>query len=118
MALLLSWLVLTLSVLVVSLLLPGMKLRTPLDAVIVAAIIGVINFFIGWLLFIVIGIATLGLGFLLAFVTRWLVNAIVLKIAASLTPRLSLRSFGTALVAALLMSLTGSGIETLIRALV
>jgi putative membrane protein len=115
MALLLSWLVLSLSVLVVSVVLPGMTIRKPLDAIVVAALIGVVNFFIGWLLFVAIGIATLGVGFILAFITRWFVNAIVLKIVSALTPRLKLESFGTALIAALLMSLFGTFAEAVVR---
>jgi putative membrane protein len=115
-SILLSWLVLSLSVLVVAAILPGMTIARPLDAVIVAAMLGVVNFLIGWLLFFIIGIATLGLGFLLAFLTRWLVNAIVLQLVATMTTRLTVRSFGTALLAALLMSLFGSLAETVIRA--
>lgn len=113
--LLLSWFVLSLSVLVVSAVLPGMKLRSPVDALVVSVMIGLLNFFIGWFLFMLIGLATLGIGFILAFVTRWIVNAIVLKLVSVVTPRLTLESFGTALLAALLMSLTGSGLEVLIR---
>jgi putative membrane protein len=117
-ALLLSWLVLSLSVLIVSAVLPGMTIRRPGDAIIVAAMLGVVNFLIGWLLFVLIGLATLGIGFLLAFLTRWLVNAIVLQLVATMTHRLTLRSFGTALLAALLMSLFGSLAEAAIRVLV
>ncbi|QKT03965.1 phage holin family protein [Ectothiorhodospiraceae bacterium 2226] len=114
-SLLLSWLVLSLSVLVVAALLPGMEVRRPLDAVVIAAMLGVVNFLIGWLLFVLIGIVTLGIGFLLAFITRWVVNAIVLLLVSKLTHRLHVRSFGTALLAALLMSLIGSVAEALIR---
>ena len=66
-------------------------------AILTAAIIGVVNWLIGWLLFALIGIATLGLGFLLAFVTRWIVDAIVLKIADAMTERLTIDGFGWAL---------------------
>jgi putative membrane protein len=52
----------------------------------------------------VLGIATLGLGFLLAFITRWVVNAIVLKLTDALTDHLKIDSFGWALGGALLMS--------------
>ena len=113
----LSWLVLSLSVLVVSLILPGMTIRRTVDAVVVAAMLGVVNFFIGWILFVIIGLVTLGLGFLFAFVTRWIVNSIILYLVASITPRLRLRSFGTALLAALLMSFIGSVTEGVVRIL-
>lgn len=116
-SLLLSWLVLSLSVFVVSALLPGVTLRKPSDAIIVAALLGIVNLLIGWLLYVLIGIVTLGIGFLLAFVTRWIVNAIVLMLVQSMTHRLEVRGFGTALLAALLMSLIGTVAETGIRAL-
>jgi putative membrane protein len=114
-SLLLSWLVLSLSVYVVSVLLPGVTLRKPSDAIIVAAMLGVVNLLIGWLLYVVIGIVTLGIGFLLAFITRWIVNAIILMLVQSMTHRLEVRGFGTALLAALLMSLIGTVAETAIR---
>jgi putative membrane protein len=56
----------------------------------------------------VLGIASLGLGFLLAFITRWIVNAILLKLTDALTDRLNIRSFSTALLGALLISLFGT----------
>ncbi len=116
-SLLLSWLVLSLSVYVVSVVLPGIILRKPSDAFIVAVMVGVVNLLIGWLLYVAIGIVTLGIGFLLAFITRWIVNAIILMLVASFTHRLEVRGFGTALLGALLMSLVGTVAETAIRAL-
>jgi putative membrane protein len=111
MGLLITWLLLTLAVLATAWIIPGFKIRGIGSAVLVAALFGVLNVLIGWLLFAVIGIATLGLGFLLAFVTRWIVNAILLKIVDGLTSHLSIRSFGTALVAALVMSGLGTLFE-------
>jgi putative membrane protein len=69
---------------------------------------------VGWLLFVIIGIGTLGLGFLLAFVTRWVVNAILLKVTDALTDRLTIRGFGPALLAALVMSVLGTFGEYLV----
>jgi len=37
---------------------------------VVAALIGVLNFFLGWIFCVLLGLATLGLGFLLALITR------------------------------------------------
>jgi uncharacterized membrane protein YvlD (DUF360 family) len=73
----------------------------------VAAVFGVVNFLLGTFLFYVLGIATLGLGFLFALLTHWIVNAVLLQITDSLTSRLEVRSFGTALIAALVMSVLG-----------
>jgi putative membrane protein len=103
----LRWLILALSFLITAKIVPGVRLAGFWDAIVVAAIFGVLNFFLGWLLFVVLGIATLGIGFLVSFLLRWVVNAILLKITDTFTSRLDVRSFGTALVAALVMSLLG-----------
>lgn len=116
MGLLISWLILTVVVLVTAAIIPGFRVRGLGDALLAAALIGVLNTLLGWLLFVLIGIGTLGLGFLLAFVTRWIVDAIVLKIADALTARLTIGGFGTALLAALVMSGLGTLIEWLWRA--
>lgn len=106
---LISWLILSGAFYLTAQILPGFELRGGgRGALLVAAIFGVINWLIGWLLFVVIGIASLGLGFLLAFLTRWLVNAILLKIVDAVSDTLNIKSFGTALVGALLISLIGT----------
>lgn len=104
MHLLLSWLLLSLIVLLTAALLPGFKVRGFGGAVLVALLFGVLNVAIGRLLFVVIGFGTLGLGFLLAFLTRWFVDAILLKLVDALTDRLEIRSFGWALLGALCIS--------------
>jgi putative membrane protein len=104
---LLEWLILSLAFWLTALIVPGFRLRGFWDAIVVAAIFGVVNFLLGTILFYVIGIATLGLGLLLSFITHWVVNAILLKLTDALSSRLEVRSFGTALIAALVMSLLG-----------
>ncbi len=106
-----SWLVLSLAVWVTALILPGFKVRGVGGALVVGAIFGLLNFALGWLFFVIIGLGTLGLGFLLAFITRWIVDAIILKITDALTDRLEIRSFGWAMAAALVMSLVGTAAE-------
>lgn len=115
MSLILSWLILTLAVWVTAMLLPGFHVKGFTSAIIVAAIFGVLNVLIGWLLFGLIGIATLGLGFLLAFITRWIVNAILLTLTDKLTDHLTMDGFKTALFGALLISLVGTVGEWLVR---
>jgi putative membrane protein len=112
---LISWLILTLAVWITAKVVPGFQVKGLGGAVMTAALFGILNTLIGWLLFLIIGVGTLGLGFLLAFVTRWLVDAIVLKITDALTDRLTIRGFGTALIAALIMSLLGTLGEWLVR---
>ncbi|MFW5925992.1 MAG: phage holin family protein [Myxococcota bacterium] len=106
--LLLSWLILSVAVWLTATILPGVHVRSFGAAVFVAALFGVLNFVLGWLLFTVIGIATLGLGFLLAFLTRWVVNTLVLKLTDLLTRQLTIETWGMAFVAALLMSGIGT----------
>jgi putative membrane protein len=103
--LLLSWLILAASMWLTAAVLPGIKLKGDFGSVlIVAAIFGVLNLAIGWFFFLVIGIGTLGIGFLLMFITRWIVDAIILKLTDSLTDRLTVKNFGWALAAALVMA--------------
>ncbi len=115
MQVLLSWLVLSAAVLVAAAILPGMRVKGFGGALVAAALFGVLNWLLGWLFFVVIGVATLGLGFLFAFLTRWLVDAIVLKMADSLTDRLTIDGFGTALLGAGIVSIVGTLLEYLVR---
>jgi putative membrane protein len=115
MTLLLSWLVLTVAVWITAMVLPGVHVKDFRSAILVAALIGILNFFLGWLLFAVFTIATLGLAWLLAFITRWIINAIILKLADAMTDRLTVDSFGWALAGSLMMSLIGTAGEWLIR---
>jgi putative membrane protein len=105
---LLSWLIMSAAFWITAQVLPGFEVRGFKGAVVVAAVFGIINWLVGWLLFAIIGVVSLGIGFLLAFLTRWLVNAILLKVTDSVSSSLNVRSFGTALWAALLISLFGT----------
>ena len=117
MDLILSWLILSLAVWVTDAALPGFHVKGPKSALIVAAIFGILNFLLGWLLFAVFTVATLGLAWLLAFITRWIINAILLVITDKLTDHLKIDSFGWALGGALMMSLIGTLGEWLVRSI-
>jgi putative membrane protein len=108
------WFILSIAVWLTSTLLPGFKVRGFVGAIIVAAVFGVLHYLFGWLFFVVIGIGTLGLGFLLSFITRWIVDAILLKITAGLMRSLEVKSFGWAMGAALVMAMIGSLAEFVI----
>ncbi len=110
-----SWLVLSLAVWVTAMVLPGFKVRGFGGALIVAALFGLLNWLLGWLLFVLIGLGTLGLGFLLAFITRWIVDALVLKIVDAATDRLEIKGFSWALAAALVMSAVGTLAELVLQ---
>jgi putative membrane protein len=107
-SILLSWLILSLAVWVTAVVLPGFHVRSFGSAIIVAAIFGTLNFLLGWLIFAIFTIATLGLAWLFAFITRWIINALLLKLTDALTDRLRIDGFGWALAGALMMSALGT----------
>lgn len=115
MSLILSWLILSLAVWVTDAVLPGFHVKSPKSALLVAAIFGVLNFILGWLLFAIFTVATLGLAWLLAFLTRWVINAILLVITDKLTDHLKIDGFGWALAGAFVMSLVGTLGEWVVR---
>ena len=94
MTFLLSWLVLSVAVWITAMVLPGVHVKNFGSAILVAALVGVLNFLLGWLLFAVFTIATLGIAWLLAFLTRWIINAIILKLADAMTDHLTIDGFG------------------------
>ncbi|WP_129642506.1 phage holin family protein [Peristeroidobacter agariperforans] len=118
MRLILSWLILSLAVWLTAAVLPGFHIKGPKSAVLVAAIFGVLNFLLGWLLFAIFTVATLGLAWLLAFITRWIINAILLVIVDKLTDHLKIDGFRWALGGALVMSLVGTLGEWLVRRMI
>ncbi len=115
MGILIPWLILAASVFITAKLLPGFKVKGIIDSLVVAAIFGVLNWLLGLILFTFIGFVTLGVGFAFAFLTRWLVLTIVLKFTDALTSRLEIRSFGTAVIAAAMMSGLGTLGEYLVK---
>lgn len=115
MRLILSWLILSLAVWVTAAVLPGFHIKGPKSALLVAAIFGVLNFLLGWLLFAIFTVATLGIAWLLAFITRWIINAILLVIVDKLTDHLKIDGFRWALGGALVMSLVGTLGEWVVR---
>jgi putative membrane protein len=115
MSLLLSWLVLSLAVWLTAVVLPGFHVKSFGSAILVAAVFGILNFLLGWLIFAVLTVATLGIAWLLSFITRWIINALLLKATDALTDRLTIDSFGWALAGALMMSVLGTAGEWLVR---
>ncbi len=101
---LLSWLFLAAGLWLTARVLPGFEIPTFKGALWVGALFGLLHFFIGWFLFVVIGIGTLFIGFIFSFVTRWVVTAILLKVTDALTDDLSIRDFKTALIASAILA--------------
>jgi putative membrane protein len=108
MTILYSWLFLSLAVWITATVLPGFHVKNFSSAIIVAAMFGVLNYFLGWIFLTVFAIATLGLAVALAFVTRVVVNAIILSVTDALTDRLKIDGFRWALAGALIMSAIGT----------
>lgn len=108
MGLLLSWVILSLAVWITAVALPGFHIKSFSSAFLVAALFGILNALLGWLFFVIFTIATLGLALLLAFITRWIINAIMLKIVDALTDHLTIDGFRWALGGALMMSVLGT----------
>ncbi len=113
--LLLSWLVLSVAVWLTAMILPGFEVKGFGGAVRIAAVFGILNWAIGSLIFGVLVVATLSLAYFLAFITRVVVNAILLKITDALSDSISIRGFGHALLAAIIMSGIGTLGERLLH---
>lgn len=114
--LLVSWLVLSLAFWFTARLLPGFHVRSFGSAVFVAAVFGILNALLGWLFFGVLTIATLGIAYLLSFITRWFINAVFLAMTDKLTSGLKIDGFRWALAGSLAISLISSGIDWALRA--
>ena len=108
MSLIIAWLVLSLAVWVTAAVLPGFHLKGAGGALLVAAIFGLLNFFLYWLFFTVFTVATLGLAWLLSLITRVVINAILLVITDKLTDRLKIDHFGWALAGAVIISIVSA----------
>lgn len=117
MRLIISWLILSLAVWVTSRVLRGFRIKDGESAFIVAAIFGLLNYLVGWLLFVVLTVVTLGIAWLLAFITQWIINALLLIVTDKLTDRLKIDSFGWALGAGFLISVIATLTRFLLRGL-
>jgi len=111
MHLLITWLLLAIAVWLTAYILPGFKVAGFWGAVKAAAVFGVLNLLLGKFFFVVLGIATLGIGFILGFITHWIVMAVILKLADKLSSSIQIDNFGTALAGALIMT----GIDRIIE---
>jgi uncharacterized membrane protein YvlD (DUF360 family) len=117
MSFLLNWFILAVAFWLTARFLDGLSVRDFTSAMIAAGLFGLLNFFIGWVIFIVFGLATLGIGFLLAFVTRLFVDAVILKLVDGMTDRIRVKSFLIAVWASVLISLFGTVGQWLVQSL-
>jgi putative membrane protein len=76
-------------------------------ALFVAALYGVLKFLFGWLFFVVLGFATLGIGFIFYLTTMIVSTAIVIKMTGAVSGRLRVDGFMPAIGTAILVTLAG-----------
>jgi putative membrane protein len=111
MRLLLRWLINALSLLIVAYIVPGFELHGFVAALIAAVVFGFVNATLGLILKIVtfpLTIITFGL-FLIV------INAIMLKMAASVTPGFAVHTWSAAFIGAILLSIISSFLHWLIK---
>lgn len=101
---LLAWLINTIAVFVTAELLPGFTVKGLKGAIITAAILGLLQALFGKLLYGIIGIGTLGIGFALGMLTKLVVMSILLVVTDKLADSLKIKSFGTAVVGAVIIT--------------
>lgn len=105
MGIIITWALYAAALALAAMLLPGFEIRGGLKGtLVVAALFGVLNWALAWLLTVVLTVATLGLVWLASIVAHTVVTAVVLKITDAFSDRLSMRSFWTALAAGAIMS--------------
>jgi putative membrane protein len=111
MQILVRWLINAVSLLIVAYIVPGFELHGFIAALIAAIIFGIVNSTLGLLLKIVtfpLTIFTFGL-FLIV------INAIMLKMAASVTPGFIVHTWTAALLGAIVLSLVSAFLNWLIK---
>lgn len=107
-SILVGWASATLGLWLASKMLSGVRLQSFGDAVWAGALLGVLQWALTWPLIIVLGIGTLGIGFLLWFITRWIASALVILLAAAVSHRLEVRGFWNALLTAFIVAAAGT----------
>jgi uncharacterized membrane protein YvlD (DUF360 family) len=112
--LLIAWIAAALGLWLAARLLRGVRLTSFADALWAGALLGILQWVLSGPLFVLLGIGTLGIGFLFWFLTRWVVAAIVVLLASRLSSRFEVAGFFNALVTSFIVAVTG----TLLRAVV
>ena len=108
--LIINWLITAVSVLAAAKLIPGVVVRGFGSALFAAIAIGLVNATLGW----VLTILTIPVTFLTFGLFLLVLNAFLFWIAAAFVPGLSVKSFWAALFGALVVSVVGSILRTLL----
>jgi len=108
-ALLVSWMLCALALLLSARLFSGVRLQGDFaDALWIAAGYSLISFLLGWLIFGLLGVVTLGLGFVFRFITQLVTAAIVLKLTSALSSRFDIVGFIPALATAVMLAIASA----------
>jgi len=111
--LLVAWLAAALGLWVASKTLDGVRLASFGDAVWAGALLAVLQWALSWGISVMIGIVTLGIGFLFWFITRWVASALVIMLVSKLSSRLEVRGFLPALITTFIVSAAGAAVRWL-----
>jgi putative membrane protein len=108
------WLLLSVAMWLAAFIVPGFRVHGLWNTVVVAALFGILNTLVGWFITAVLFVGTLGLPWLLGlrFLVLWVSNTVVLELTASLSSRVHIGSFGSALAASAFISLIGVVLES------
>ena len=101
---LVGWLAATLGLWLAAKVLRGVRVASFVDAVWAGALTSILLWALSRPLFVLLGISTLGIGFLLFFLTRWVAAALIILLASRLSNRLEVKGFFEALVTAFVIA--------------
>lgn len=112
---LLSWLVLSATLWITAKLLPGFEIRSPKGAIGVALIFGILNYLLGTVLYVALGVVTLFVGFIpiISFFTQATVVAVLLKVTDAISDALDIKRFRDAFLAGMILTLVTRLLERL-----
>jgi uncharacterized membrane protein YvlD (DUF360 family) len=111
MSLLIAWATATVGLWLSAKLLDGVRLASMADAIWAGALLGVLQWALPKPLAAILAIGTLGLALVFFFITRWIIAAIVILIAAKFSSRLEVDGFWNALFTAFIVAATGSALQ-------
>ena len=85
-------------------------------ALIVALVVGVLSFLIGWLLTVILNVATLGVFYFtgLGLITRIIANAIIIEITDKMSTGFNTKGFTPSLILAVIIAFVGSLVDLIL----
>lgn len=95
---------------------PKVELEGFKTALIVALMIGVLSFFLSWILTFILNVATLGIFYFLGigFITRTIAYAIIIELADKFSSDFKTRGFMPSLWLAILLAVVGAIVDAII----